>query len=84
MVDQPYRLKVAAFIVLLAVLAPLSALAGPATQPLIKKKLPVLADCALIPDQRTGSHPGPLRHVLFRPGRHRQSHRHGASFYHDS
>jgi hypothetical protein len=54
MVDQPYRLKVAAFIVLLTVLAPLSALAGPATQPLIKEKLPVLANCATISDRELG------------------------------
>lgn len=55
MVDQPYRLKAAALIVLLTVLAPLSALAGPATQPLIKEKLPVLADCAPIADRELGN-----------------------------
>ena len=51
MVDKTYRLTVAAVIVLLAVLAPLSALAGPTAQPQITEKLPVLADCARIPDR---------------------------------
>ena len=51
MIKKTYRLDlVAAFIVLLVMLAPLCALAGPAAQPLMVKKLPVLADCALIPD----------------------------------
>lgn len=50
MVDKTYRLGlVAVLIVLLAMLAPLSALAGPAAQPLIEK-MPVLAHCAPIPD----------------------------------
>jgi hypothetical protein len=52
MVDKTYRLGlVAAFILLLAVLAPLSAWAGPTAKPLIREELPVLAHCALIPDR---------------------------------
>ena len=52
MVDKTYRLGwVTAFMALLGVLAPLSALAGPAAQPLIMKELPVLAHCALVPDR---------------------------------
>ena len=50
MIDKTYRLKVTAFIILLIVLAPLSALAGPAAQPLITKEQPVLAHCARITD----------------------------------
>jgi hypothetical protein len=53
LVDKTYRLGlVAAVIVLLTVLAPLSALAGPGTQPLIMEQLPVLADCAPISDRK--------------------------------
>jgi hypothetical protein len=50
MIDKTYRLKVAAFIILLIVLAPLSALAGPAAQPLITNEQPVLAHCDRISD----------------------------------
>jgi hypothetical protein len=51
MVGKTNRLGlVAALIVLLAVLMPLSALAGSAAQSQMVKKQPVLADCAQIPD----------------------------------
>ena len=62
MVDKTYRLGwAAAFIALLGVLAPLSALAGSTAKPMIMKEMPVLAHCALIPDRE-------LNHIRGRNG----------------